>query len=147
MPYKIFLDTNIILDIFHRDRPFHDEAVQLFYFLDENKFTAFYTESVLTNMAYVLRKKMTMSQINTTISNLNKKINLLPCFPSLVNKSLLNDPPDFEDALLYEIALHHQLDYFITSNTKDFKSIQNTMLPVMNTKEFNKILKDPSIKK
>jgi hypothetical protein len=53
---------------------------------------------------------------------------------------LLKDPPDFEDGLLYEIALHHQLDYFITSNTKDFKRIQNSMLPVINAKAFNKIL-------
>ncbi|MEO9021745.1 MAG: PIN domain-containing protein [Ginsengibacter sp.] len=140
MAYKIFLDTNIVLDIFHHDRPFYNEAVQLFYYLDENKFTAFYSESVLTTMAYVLRKRMTMSQINTAISDLNKKINLLTCLPSLVNKSLLADPPDFEDALLYEIALHHELDYFITSNTKDFKSIQNPILPVINAKGFNKMV-------
>ena len=57
MAYKVFLDTDIVLDIFHRDRPFSNEAVQLFYRLDENKFTAFYSESVLTTMAYVLRKK------------------------------------------------------------------------------------------
>ncbi|MEO8819270.1 MAG: hypothetical protein ABI267_05825, partial [Ginsengibacter sp.] len=69
-----------------------------------------------------------------------KKINFLSCLPSLVNKSLIKDPPDFEDALLYEIALHHQMDYFITSNIKDFKSIQNSLLQVITTKEFNKIL-------
>lgn len=83
---------------------------------------------------------MTASEINKTIINLNKKITFLPCFPSLPDKSLLSDPPDFEDALLYEIALQHQLDYFITSNIKDFKSFQNAMLPVMNAKGFNKIL-------
>jgi len=140
MAYKVFLDTNIVLDIFHRDRPFYDEAVELFYYLDENKFNAFYSESVLTTIAYVLRKKMTSKEINKAIINLNKKINFLPCFSSLPDKSLLKDPPDFEDGLLYEIALHHQLDYFITSNTKDFKTIQNALLPVINAKGFNKIL-------
>lgn len=140
MAYKVFLDTNIVLDIFHRDRPFYHEAVQLFYYLDENKFSAFYSESVLTAMAYILRKRMTAKEINQAITNLNKKINFLSCVPPLVNKSLMKDPPDFEDALLYEIALHHQLDYFITSNIKDFKSIQNSLLPVINAKEFNKIL-------
>lgn len=140
MAYKVFLDTNIVLDIFHRDRPFYDEAVELFYYLDENKFNAFYSESVFTTIAYVLRKKMTSKEINKAIINLNKKINFLPCFSSLPDKSLLKDPPDFEDGLLYEIALHHQLDYFITSNTKDFKTIQNALLPVINAKGFNKIL-------
>ena len=140
MAYKVFLDTNIVLDIFHRDRPFYNDAVQLFYHLDENKFTAFYSESVLTTIAYVLRKTMKAGEINKAISNLNKKINFLPCYSSLPDKSLLKDPPDFEDCLLYEIALHHQLDYFITSNTKDFKRIQNSLLPVVNAKAFNKIL-------
>ncbi|MEO7834771.1 MAG: PIN domain-containing protein [Ginsengibacter sp.] len=142
MAYKVFLDTNIVLDIFHRDRPFFTEAVQLFYHLDENKFTAFYSESVLTTMAYVLRKRMKASEINKSIIDLNKKINFLPCFSSLVNKSLLKDPPDIEDGVLYEIALHHELDYFITSNTKDFKRIQKSLLPVVNAKAFNKILDD-----
>ncbi len=140
MVYKVFLDTNIVLDIFHRDRPFYHEAVELFYYLDENKFTAFYSESVLTTTEYVLRKTMTPTEINKSIFNLNKKINFLSCFPSLPDKCLQNDSPDFEDSLLYEIALHHQLDYFITSNIKDFKRIQKLILPVMNAKAFNKIL-------
>jgi predicted nucleic acid-binding protein len=140
MAYKLFLDTNIVLDIFHRDRPFYDDAIQLTYHLDEHRLIAFYSESVLTTLAYVLRKSMTMKEINNIINNLNKRIKLLPCFEPLVNKAVLNDPPDFEDALLYEIALHHQMDYFITSNTKDFKSIQNTILPVMNARDFNKFL-------
>lgn len=40
MACKAFLATNIVLDIFHRERPFFDEAVQLFNHLDENKFIA-----------------------------------------------------------------------------------------------------------
>lgn len=74
------------------------------------------------------------------IINLNKRIDFLPCSSTLTDRSLLKDPPDFEAGLLYEIALHHHLDYFITSNTRDFKRIQNEMLPVMNAKEFNKLL-------
>ncbi len=140
MAYRAFLDTNIVLDIFYRERPFYTDALELFYHLDENKFAAYYSESVLATMAYVLRKRMTAKEINKILIHLNKKIKFLPCTPSLPDKSLLNDPPDFEDALLYEIALHHQLDYFITSNKKDFKSIQKSILPVLNAKDFNKFL-------
>ncbi|HZI68506.1 MAG TPA: PIN domain-containing protein [Hanamia sp.] len=140
MGYKVFLDTNIVLDIFHRDRPFYPEAVELFKHLDENKFSAFYSESVLTTIAYVLSKRMKPNEINLAIFNLNKKINLLPCSSYLPNKCLEKNPPDFGDALLYEIALQHELDYFITSNKKDFKNIQNSMLPVINAKAFNKLL-------
>lgn len=140
MAIKAFLDTNIILDIFHRDRPFYEDAVDLFHHLDKSKFTGYYSESVLTSMAYVLRKKMNSTQINRSIFILNKKVNVLSCMPGDINKCSAYNPRDFEDALLYEIALHNQMDYFITSNLKDFKSFQNASLLVINAKAFNKIL-------
>ena len=91
-------------------------------------------------MAYVLRKQMMPPQINEIIVYLNQKISFLLCNQSLINKAVHGNPSDFEDALLYEIALHHQLDYFITSNIKDFKKIQRAGLPVIRAKEFNKVL-------
>ncbi len=36
MAYKVIPDTNIVFDIFHRHRPFYDDANQLFYHLDQN---------------------------------------------------------------------------------------------------------------
>ncbi len=60
--------------------------------------------------------------------------------PSLANKSLLRNPPDFQDALLYAIALLHPLDFLITSNKRDFKPIQNMLLPQINATGINKIL-------
>jgi predicted nucleic acid-binding protein len=50
MAYKVFLDTNIVLDVFHRDRPFYEHARELFYHLEESKFIAFYSESVVTRV-------------------------------------------------------------------------------------------------
>jgi predicted nucleic acid-binding protein len=80
MAYNVFLDTNIVLDFFHYERPFHNDAVQLFQYIDENKIIAFYSESVLTTMAYVLRKTMSSSEINSAISLLQKKSNYFPVF-------------------------------------------------------------------
>lgn len=140
MAYKVFLDTNIILDVFHADREFHNDAKELFFKMDERKFSAFYSESVLTTIAYVLRKKLNPFQINNIVIELNSKIILLSCNQSLINISAKKQPSDFEDALLYEIALHHQLDYFITSNPKNFNKIKTLQLPVLHAKDFNKLL-------
>lgn len=142
MGYKVFLDTNIVLDLFHEDRPFYQDAVQLFSNVDANRCSGFVTESVFTTAAYVLHKSMDSKQINVAISQLNTNLQLLSCYPFLVTKSLIKNPSDFEDGLLYEIALHHELDYFITSNIKDFKSIQQSNLPVLNARQFNKILQN-----
>ncbi len=142
MAYSAFLDTNIIIDLLDPLRPFHEESTRLFEMLDHRKFTAYYSESVVTTTAYAIRRDYPKNKIFEIINSLNNRITLLPCDPRNINDATGKLPPDFEDALLYEIALHHQLDYFITSNKKDFKLIQNPMLPVINAKEFNKIIAD-----
>lgn len=142
MACSAFLDTNIIIDLLDPRRSFHEESVDLFDLLEQGKFKAYYSESVATTTAYVIRKDYSKNKICEIVNSLNKRIILLPCAAKNINNVMGRFPPDFEDALLYEIALHHQLDYFITSNKKDFKTIQNSMLPVMNAKEFNKILVD-----
>ena len=140
MAYSAFLDTNIIIDLLDPLRPFHEESLQLFDMLEHGKFKAHFSESVVTTTAYIIRKDYSKNKICEIVDSLNKKIILLPCSAGNLSAAARKFPPDFEDGLLYEIALHHQMDYFITSNTKDFKTIQNTMLPVINAKAFNKIL-------
>jgi predicted nucleic acid-binding protein len=140
MAVKSFIDTNILLDIFDPLRPYHIEARQLFDHLDLDKFQAYYTESVITTFAYVIRKDFLPDDICQIVDSLNKKMILLPCSNLAVKLAAVKLPPDFEDALLYEIALHHQLDFFITSNTKDFKKIQVQVLPVLTAANFNKLL-------
>ena len=140
MAFNVFLDTNIIVDLLDPLRPFHYESTLLFNLLDQGNFKGYYSESVVTTTAYVIRKDYPKNKICEIVDSLNKKIILLPCIARNVNDVTGKNPPDFEDGLLYEIALHHQLDYFITSNTRDFKRIQNTLLPVINAKAFNKIL-------
>lgn len=140
MVFNAFLDTNIIVDFFDPLRPFHQESILLFKKLEEEKFKAFFSESVVTTIAYVIRKDYSKKRICEIIDSINKKITLLPCEPHYIKNATKKLPPDFEDALLYEIALHHQLEYFITSNTKDFNKIQKPQLPVINAKALNNIL-------
>ena len=140
MAYKIFLDANIVLDVLHADREFHEDAKELFFAIEANICSAYYSESVLTIIAYVLRKQMSSNQINSVIIELNKKIGFLSSLKIHSTLAAQQNPPDFEDALLYQIALHHQMDYFVTSNAKDFKKIQQAGLPVIQARELNKIL-------
>ncbi len=140
MAFSAFLDTNIIIDLLDPLRPFHEESTDLFQLLNEGKFIAHYSESVVTTTAYVIRKDYSKNKICEIIDSLNKRIVLLSCEADDINEATGKLPPDFEDALLYQIASRHEMDYLITSNTKDFTRIQTPMLPVINSKEFIKIL-------
>ena len=139
--YKVFIDTNIILDMLQQSRPYHLEAKDVFFYLDKHAFTGFYSESVVTTLAYVLRKHFGTDQLNTVLDQLNTHILLLSCTNQFVQNAVKKKAKDFEDALLYEIALQHKLDLFLTSNVADFKGITLTGLPVITAKDFFKTAK------
>jgi predicted nucleic acid-binding protein len=140
MAYKVFLDTNIIVDFLQPVRPFHQDAQELFLNLSKDIFTAYISETVITTTPYLIRKNYTSDELNTILKNLNRKLKILSCTNLHIFAALQKQRPDFEDALLYEIALHHQMDYFVTSNIRDFKKIQQPDLPVIRARELNKIL-------
>jgi predicted nucleic acid-binding protein len=140
MVFKVFIDTNIILDVLQETRPHHETAKEIFYHLAGNRFTAFYSESVITTLAYVLRKYYDFSTLNHVLDNLNTNISLLACSGLLVRSALRKNAKDFEDALLYEIALQHKMDYFLTSNIVDFQKIAHLDIPIVTSKELLKLL-------
>ena len=140
MAYKVFLDTDIIVDFLQAIRPFHEDAQELFLNLSKDIFTAYISETVITTTPYLIRKNYTSDELNTILKNLNQKLKILSCTNLHVLAALQRQPPDFEDALLYEIASHHQMDYFVTSNIRDFKKIQQPGLPVIRARELNRIL-------
>jgi len=63
MAYKVFLDTNIIIDFLDPLRAFHQESISLFTYLDEGILKAFYSESVITTTAYIIRKDYSKNKI------------------------------------------------------------------------------------
>jgi predicted nucleic acid-binding protein len=138
--YKVFLDTNILVDFLQPVRPFHEDAQQLFLNLSKDAFIAFTSESVITTTRYLIRKDYSLIELHIIMQNFNQKLKILACSNLLISIALQKQPPDFADTLLYQIALHHQMDYFVTSNTRDFKKIQQLDLPVIRAKELNKIL-------
>lgn len=140
MGFKAFIDTNIIVDFVQPERPFHQSATDLFVALGEGLFEAFTSESVITTTLYLLRSGYTREQKNKLIFNLNEKLTQLACTNHLIKTASLKDPSDFEDALLYEIAAANGMDYFITSNTKDFKKIQLPGIPVITASQFVKLI-------
>ena len=51
----------------------------------------------------------------------------------VIDKSLISNFNDFEDAVQYFSALHHKSDIILTRNKKDFK---NSEIPTMTPSEF-----------
>jgi predicted nucleic acid-binding protein len=141
MAIKLFLDTNIILDVLDTERPFSKESQILFGLIDAGTVLAYFSESVITTTDYILIKKFSRTQRINIINDLLKLVTVIECTNSIVQNAIIKNETDIEDAILYELANNQKLDYFITNDKQALKKLASKKLPIVNTKEFLRILK------
>jgi predicted nucleic acid-binding protein len=142
MATKIFLDTNIILDLLDEERIFNKESKILFEGIETGRFLAYFSESVVTTTDYILIKKYTHAQRLSILEDLLKILTIVKCTNEIVQHALQNIEGDIEDAILYELAITEKIDYFITNDKKTIKKLATKKLPIVSTKDFLKFLKD-----
>ncbi len=135
MAYKIFLDTNIIIDLL-AERNFELDSIHEILKLSEKGITDLYiSESIITTIFYLLRKEKKINTLSA-LRELCKTINVI-----IFSKDILYFPIenyiDKEDGLLYFLAAKAKMDYFITRNVKDFIFLFPS-LPVMSPTNFLK---------
>ena len=139
MAYKIFIDTNILLDILDTKRPFSEESQQMWQQVELDEFDAFISESVLTTTDYILQKTIGRSKRLSILSDLLDYLQVLPCNTAICQKAIKADFPDLEDAILYQIAVENDLDYFISNDYKLLKKRTVTRVPVISATALLKI--------
>lgn len=131
---KLFLDTNIILDVLAKRIPFYNEAAQLFSLGDNHKVELFVSALSFANINYILSRMTTADNARMTLLKLKTLVKIVALDEKIVILAL-NDKSfsDFEDGLQYYSALAANADIIITRNLKDF---QTASLPVMTAKAF-----------
>ena len=142
MATKIFLDTNIILDLLDAERVFYTESKTLFKGIETGKFLAYFSESVITTTDYILTKKYDYTQRLDILNDLLKMLTIIKCTNDIVKMALQNNEGDIEDAILYELAITEKIDYFITNDKQAQKKLASKKLPVISSKDFLKSRND-----
>lgn len=131
---RLFIDTNIVIDILAKREPFYEEATKLFSLADKKKLKLIVYSLIFANTNYILsklsdsvtaREILTKFKVLARVADLNDKIIEL----SLNDKSF----SDFEDGLQYYYALEYETDIIITHNLKDLKS---SKIPVMTAQSY-----------
>ena len=137
MAYKLFLDTNVFLDVFLERTVDWNIAETVLQLAAQNKIDVFTSANNLVNVIYSLKKqKLTQGEIIKLMELTLTYTQLADITKSAFAFALRAGFPDLEDAVQYHTALHIKgIDYFITSNTKDYKKA-SLQLPVITPKQF-----------
>jgi predicted nucleic acid-binding protein len=141
MACKIFLDINVFVDFFDPNRPDHAAATKLFSFIENKKAIAFTSESVICTTLYLISKQYDSAAIKTLTKEILTNFEILPCSNFLFLQSLNIDFDDIEDAVIYNLAIHNKLDYFITNDNEALKKMATKKLPIVTTKDFLLLMK------
>ena len=139
MKDRLFLDTNLMLDLLGEREPFYDTAAKIATLADKGKIKLIVSALSYSTIFYILSKyenpkivkeKLRKFKIISDTSDLTGKI---------IEKGLSSNFSDFEDALQYHCAIKADCNILITRNGKDFKESE---IPVMTAEEYVKSLTD-----
>jgi predicted nucleic acid-binding protein len=124
----ILVDLNIIIDYLNK-REGHEKALELIIQCCLKKTKGYVCAHEITTLAYFLQKENKNRNKNVKIiSGILKMFEIIEINKALLEKALLSNINDYEDAVVVESAKARNIDYIITKNTKDFKNSQITPL-------------------
>jgi predicted nucleic acid-binding protein len=135
---KVFLDTNIILDLLARRMPFYTDAAELFSLADKKKLTLSISSLCMADVHYILSRKNPAAKVRKILRKFKVLVIIQSLDDKIVDLALNSDFHDFEDAIQYYTAIENDQDIIITRNQSDFKE---SKIPVMTAGEFLKSIK------
>ena len=126
MAYKIFVDTNVFLDAYLQRKENWKDAEAILQLAAAEQITLFTSAINIVNVIYVLGKqKLNSSEIIDTIDLTLTYSQLVNTSNAAFRQALRAGFTDLENAVQYYTALEVKgIDYFITSNIKDYKKLR-----------------------
>lgn len=118
---KLFVDTDVILDLLGARIPHFHFAALLFTYADKKQIKLFTSPLVLANTFYILRKQLGSEDARKAIRKLRTIVSVVESSEKAVDLALNSRFTDFEDAIQYYTALERGLTAIITRNGRDFK--------------------------
>ncbi|MEP7265975.1 MAG: PIN domain-containing protein [Saprospiraceae bacterium] len=130
---KLFLDTNVILDLLGERVPYYDSIAKIATIADSGKIKLVLSALSFSTLYYFLSK---LEKNEVCIEKL-RKLRIIAktsdLTDNIIDKGLSSKFTDFEDSLQYLSALKMDCNILITRNVKDFKE---AAIPIMTPDEY-----------
>lgn len=126
---RVFLDTNIIVDLISDRKPFSKYAIEIFQKAEEGKLELFTSSHSMVTTHYLLKKYMEEKELREVIYNLLDFITVIAVDVDILKKGLRSKHKDFEDSIqIFCASSIENIDSIITRNVKDFKGSEIKVL-------------------
>ena len=133
---KVFLDSDIMLDVSLERVPFYLPAINLMELCYQSRFKAVTSSIAFINTQYFLNKFAPATKLQS-LKRLRSVISIINVDEQIIDLALSSNFVDFEDAVQFYAAKSVNVDVIITRNIKDYKEAN---LPVLTPEQFLKTL-------
>jgi predicted nucleic acid-binding protein len=118
----VFLDTNVILDLFIEREPHHEIALRFFSYLERNASTVWSCTSpvVIANVSYLLGRAKSERYAVRKLAWLRRIVRVVPMSEDDVDHAIGSPGDDFTDSLQYHCARANAVSVIVTRNAADF---------------------------
>jgi predicted nucleic acid-binding protein len=128
---KVFLDSDVILDLLTEREPHLEAVINLFIEIQNKKISAYTSPVVIANVFYIMARHTNKDRALKALIKIKSLIKVLSCGDDEIELALSSDFTDFEDSIQYYTALNHKIDFIITRNVKDYKNANmNVVTPL-----------------
>lgn len=119
---KVFLDTNILIDLIADRKPFSKYAMAIFTAAENKKLKLFTSSHSIATTYYLLKKYHDDKTLRQIVLGLFDYITVLSVDASILTQGLRSKHKDFEDAIQIHCAMSvDNITCIVTRNIKDFK--------------------------
>jgi predicted nucleic acid-binding protein len=137
MNRKVFVDSDIVLDLLTERKPFYASAARLFSLAADGKINLYASPVLISNVFYIIRKSLGQESAILNIRKLRTMINIVTVNQKIIDHVLASNFKDLEDGIQYYSAIEAGIEILLTRNTKDF--IGNA-ISIMNCEEYLALL-------
>lgn len=133
MKDRIFLDTNVVIDLLGEREPFYNSAAKIATMADKGEIRLVVSALTYSTIYYVLSRFEDKELVKEKIRKFKVIAETSDLTDNVIEKGLTSKFSDFEDSLQYYCAVKMDCKVLITRNHKDF---EESDIPVMSPEEY-----------
>jgi predicted nucleic acid-binding protein len=126
---RVFLDTNIIVDLIADRKPFSKYSIEIFKKAEAKKIKLYTSSHSIQTTHYLLKKYLEQKLLRDVLNNLLDYITVIAVDSDIIKKGLRSKDRDFEDSIQILCASTvEKMDCIVTRNIKDFRESEILVL-------------------
>jgi len=130
---KVFVDSDVILDVATGRTPFVDASAETLSIMENGLAVGVVSSNSVTNIYYVLRKLGSSEKAKAFLRTILEYLSVIPVDHNNRRKALDSEFLDFEDGVQHYCAFENGCDLIVTRNVEDYRKSE---IEVLTPREF-----------